>query len=982
MVLLAAPSTAMAANREWSTRVWQTDDGLLDNYVNSIVQGPDNYLWLVTPIGLVQFDGENFFPFPIEDFTGPAASHVRVMLRGRTGVLWMASDGGTVIGLKPDFSMVSLPEKLPVHVPTDLAEDLEGGLWLGYSDAVYRVNEGHLTKLDAGEGLPPGPLHSLLTDGAGNIWLAKGDQICLFKNGTFFKIAGATGLRKMAAGHANTVWFDEGSHLYSCDNGGHVQDHGAFQNSAAATEALLEDRAGGVWIGTDGNGLIYYHNSTFERIETSHSAILGLAEDREGNIWAGTGGAGLDRISLSGVRLEAMENNQVLSQIQSICQDSQGTLWGATRNGNLASRTGEGWKTVFTNAPFAGKVSCVASDRAAIWIGARNGKLFRLVNTNCLLWENNAAEGGVRGLLATADGDVWIAGEKALQCVRGRQLWTVSLPPRVQRIYAIGQDASGTVWLGANGILVQVDGQNFTTKMFYLQMSDRPICCLDGTADGSLWIGSRGGGLIRFKDGHFSRIGVEQGLFDNYISQMIADGHGWMWFGANHGIFKVRLTELEHAMDDRSVMLRPVIYGKNEGLASQEAVFSTAPPNVLPNGILGNDGTVWMLMHAGVVVANPSILPQDPAPPPALLTRLVMDDQTLASYGGVAATQQVVNLQKLNVPLHLPPSYRHLEFDFTAVHLSDPENVHIRYQLSGFDTHWIDSEGVRSASYSRLTAGNYEFHVEACIGDGPWSQAPATLALIVDPFFWQTWWFQFGAVLLFTLSVIALVRYISFRRLRWKLQLAEQQAAVERERGRIARDIHDDLGNRLTKIQLLTGLAQKDRTTLEKAIAHVRQIALTTRQATDALDEIVWAINPRNDTLPHLINYLGQFAVDFLRTAGIRCRVDLPPHPAARPVAAEVRHNLFLVIKESLNNIVHHANATEVFLSIHAGGESLSVVVQDNGRGFNGEVKNNEADGLENMRRRIAEIGGHLQIESEPGKGTRISFDGQWLERN
>jgi signal transduction histidine kinase len=226
-----------------------------------------------------------------------------------------------------------------------------------------------------------------------------------------------------------------------------------------------------------------------------------------------------------------------------------------------------------------------------------------------------------------------------------------------------------------------------------------------------------------------------------------------------------------------------------------------------------------------------------------------------------------------------------------------------------------------------------------------------------------------------------MVRYISFRRLHLKLRVAEQQAAIERERGRIARDIHDDLGNRLTKIQLLTGLAQRDRTTLDKTIAQVRQISSTARQATDALDEIVWAINPHNDTLPHLINYLGQFAVEFLRAAGIRCRVDLPDHPPAKSVSAEVRHNLFLAIKESLNNIVRHANATEVSLIVLVTDESISVIIEDNGCGFNGEVKSNGADGLENMRQRMVEIGGQFQIKSTPGTGTWVSFNGPWLDK-
>jgi signal transduction histidine kinase len=171
---------------------------------------------------------------------------------------------------------------------------------------------------------------------------------------------------------------------------------------------------------------------------------------------------------------------------------------------------------------------------------------------------------------------------------------------------------------------------------------------------------------------------------------------------------------------------------------------------------------------------------------------------------------------------------------------------------------------------------------------------------------------------------------------------------------------------------LLSGLAVRDRDSADRTAAHVEQISSTVRQATDALDEIVWAINPQNDTLPHLVNYLGQFAVEFLRTANIRCRADLPDHPPHEPVPADVRHNLFLIMKESLNNIVRHAAATEVSLRVGVDDGSVTLIVEDNGRGFEEESLRDGANGLRNMRQRCGEIGGELQITSTPGKGTKV----------
>jgi signal transduction histidine kinase/ligand-binding sensor domain-containing protein len=983
--ILAVFSVQASTNAEWFTRVWQTDDGLLNNNINAMVQGRDDYLWMVTPVSLMRFDGVNFSTFPVEDFTGSIEPHnIRNIFYSRTGVLWIIPNLGRMIGLNPDFSIVTLPKNgLPKGAPWVVAETPDGSLWLGYSSAIYRVKDGQVTQFNARDGVPADGAPSLTSDGAGNLWLIKGNQICIFGAGQFQLVTHMQGIQCMTASQTNAIWLVAHAHLFKCDANGKLQNFGEFQDTAAANaETLLEDHSGAVWIGTDGNGLFRYSNSGFERVRASHSCILSLMEDHEGNVWVGTGGGGLDRISLSAVKLEVMGNNEVLSQIQSICQDTNGTLWGATLDRMLVSRIDGTWTTVFTNAAFAGNVRCVAANpEGGIWIGTQNGKLFRLLGTNYVTFDqgSNAANGSINAMLLTDAGDLWLLRRGLLQCLHDGHIRTVDSTRRGLRFSAITEDTAGNIWVGANGVVLRFDGKNFVDESPYLSVSNHTVCCLYATPDGSVWISCGGLGLIRFKDNQVAQIGIEQGLFNNYISQMALDNDGWFWFGSDRGVFKIRKQDLEQAMANHNIRLHPIVYGRNEGLASLEAIFSTASPFVHPRAIRTQDGRVWLLMHTGIVVANSNVLPENTAPPSVLLTQIAVDGQVIASYGGLAPTQTVVNLKTLATPLNLPPGYRHLEFDFTAFHFREPENIHFRYQLVGFDNDWIDSGTERFANYSRLTSGNYQFHVEACIGDGPWSEAPAALALTVAPFFWQTWWFRLGMGFLAISVVAMIVRYISFRQLRMRLRAVEQQAAIERERGRIARDIHDDLGNRLTKIELLTGLAQRDHSAPDKTVSHIQHISSTARQATNALDEIVWAINPSNDTLPHLINYLGQFAVEFLRTASIRYRVDLPDTPPSKSVSSEVRHNLFLVVKESLNNIVRHAGATEASMVILVTDQSVTVIVEDNGRGFDDVAKNGEVNGLKNMRQRMVEIGGEFELKTIPGAGTRLSFSGPWL---
>jgi signal transduction histidine kinase len=219
-------------------------------------------------------------------------------------------------------------------------------------------------------------------------------------------------------------------------------------------------------------------------------------------------------------------------------------------------------------------------------------------------------------------------------------------------------------------------------------------------------------------------------------------------------------------------------------------------------------------------------------------------------------------------------------------------------------------------------------------------------------------------------TVAGIVRHTATRRLHLQMEQLERRQAIERERSRIAKDIHDDLGASLTLIAVLGDLAKK-----EKTGERIEKMSSTAREAVKSLDEIVWAVNPRNDTLSHLVDYTGQFATDYLRDAGIRCLLDVPEQMPAREVPANVRHNVFLVVKEALQNIVKHAHATEVWLHVNASGNGLRIAVEDNGCGFDKAPEDAWADGLRNMRQRLAEVGGECRIQSDVGKGTTISVE-------
>jgi signal transduction histidine kinase len=241
------------------------------------------------------------------------------------------------------------------------------------------------------------------------------------------------------------------------------------------------------------------------------------------------------------------------------------------------------------------------------------------------------------------------------------------------------------------------------------------------------------------------------------------------------------------------------------------------------------------------------------------------------------------------------------------------------------------------------------------------------------PHFWQTWWFIGLALLSAGVAIAITVRGIEKVKVRRRFERQEQAHAVELERARIARDFHDDLGACLSHMIVLSELVKVDKAQPSEIEIHAAKIGSTARKAVQGLGTIVWAVNPRNDTLDSLVQYISQYAYDFCEAPQIACHLDLPTEVPPIPLTAEIRHNLFMVVKEALNNVLKHSCASEVHLRLTLQDAVLEIQVEDNGCGFETNTTSGSGrSGLTNMRQRTKMIGALLFIESQPGKGTSI----------
>ena len=675
------------------------------------------------------------------------------------------------------------------------------------------------------------------------------------------------------------------------------------------------------------------------------------------------------------VQLEGPESGLPLGGVLSVCQAPDGSKWAAATDGALMTQVNGVWQ----RAPFWGHefATCVTCDVAgALWIGTRGRHLYRWNDGTLTTWgvDEGLQPHTVTALFVGATGDVWVgsASPTNIQYLRNDKIFNISIPEGNGQVCAILEDHKGNIWFGRTGKggLFRVTGD----KVFSVALPNayNPVHALYLADDGAVWAACYATGLARVKDGHLTMIAAAQGLYDDHISQMVPDHRGWLWLGSDHGVFRLGEKQLNDVADGRNSRVQSVHYGGDEGLPLLQAKYGYSP-----NSMLDADGRLEMAMASNLVSISPMNVPEQVPPPPLQIERVMLDDQVVAAYGSILPVTGSLDLAKHD-EIRIPSNYRQLQIEFTALSFLAPSNVHFEYQLRGTENRWTDGDPDRRAPYPRLPPGDYQFVVRASNSNGVWNEAGTSIAFTVMPALWQRWWFIPAAVLVFGALIATLARYVSLRRIRARLRLLEHQTAVARERSRIARDLHDDLGARLTNIIMLTERSLRESNHVNSTGELVRHVATGVRQAIKSLDETVWAVNPRNDTLPHMINYIGQSSVEYLRTANIRCRVRLLENSPEREISSEIRHNVLLVVKEALNNIVRHARATEVVIGVSIEQKMIRLTIEDNGQGFTTVSDDAFADGLRNMRERMHDIDGTCEITSGAGAGTRISLYFPW----
>jgi signal transduction histidine kinase/streptogramin lyase len=600
-----------------------------------------------------------------------------------------------------------------------------------------------------------------------------------------------------------------------------------------------------------------------------------------------------------------------------------------------------------------------------IWVGTRGEGLFQF-QTNHFQAASGADILGqqIFALLEDHAGQLWVGTQNGLARWNGQdwKIYTTHDGLSENIVRALAEDAEGNLWIGteSQGLNFFKAGKFISFQATGNGLPGNDISCLYLDPDGVLWVGTSGHGLARFYKGKWTRYSTDNGLASNSIDYIIEDGTGCLWIGSNAGLMRIQKQSLNEFASGTANLISCRTYVETDGLPTRECSAGSQPA-----ACRTRDGRLWFPTTKGLVSVNPADLKPNRRPP------LVMIESVL-----VGGREQKTNrfspawLQSVMVP----PGHEQLEIHYTALNFPAPREVQFKYRLEGHETAWTEAGDTRVAYYNKLPPGNYRFHVIACNEDRVWNETGDAVEVTVQPQFWQTWWFRAAVILCLVGTVVAVVRYLSTQKLRRRLQLLEQQEALEKERSRIARDLHDQLGANLTQVALLSEMAEADKHSPAEIESHAQQISQTARETTRSLDEIVWAVNPSNDTLEGLTNYVCKYAQEYLALAGLRYRAEVPAQLPAITIPPEVRHNIFLAFKEAVNNVVKHAQASEVRVRLQLQPGNFELSIEDNGRGMGGRDANatQARNGLRNMRKRMEDIHGEFSINPGTGGGTIV----------
>lgn len=976
-------------------------EGLTSGKVRSIMQDRSGFIYLCTTAGIERFDGYSLSHFLFHgnpELSALMNQETRACLQDKQGNFWIATDFNGLFEYNPKTGEAHryLQDEQPALYLIDAILDNKGEhLLLATNRGIVRFG---LLDKKVQFLLKDEFFLTVFEDNTGGIWAGSLTNNVYLLDPLTNKITswlqnGKNGRKSFPGYYCRSIAQDlNGDMLFAADNGLFRMDikttkiKGYFNNANSPysypggnVSDILVDSRGQLWLGTFGSGLVFFDRQqerfyNYQRKKGMLGSLAGnniecMFEDDAGQIWVGDHSQGVSYFNGKTDFIRAIQVDEksadplMLRQINCLFT-SNGTLWIGLPSGmaSYSNTTGQFKQFPLGKTPFAAYKEVTALLKLPsgdLLAGTSSGVLkFNPVSGKYAVFlpDSLHIHSSILSMMLEGDSAVWISTTDA-------KLWRINLnKAKVRRFEqenkipiraecnAMFQTSSGRLCFGSYGGFCEY---NVVLDSFipnhvpgYWSEEGNAVAEIGEDSFGTVWIARYGGGLDAYepKSRRYRHFGLKDGLPDLFCITLQRDNYGRFWVGTENGL--VVFNSLCNVFDP-TVKLGFKVFQTSDGIVSNQVSSSATLQH-------GSQQLLYFGADDGMTEVRPGKLEFNNRPPiPSLTAFYLFNRPLIPSKDGI-----------LKLPIEetkeitLPPKQNFFTLEFSALNLLSPEKNRYRYLLEGYDPVWVEAGNRHSATYTNVPPGSYTFRVEAFNSDGISSKLPLIMKISVLPAWYQTWWFS-GLVL----GAFLLSAYGYFR---WR---SGQLRKMEALRQSIAADLHDEVGASLTSIQILAQLARhhdpaRSSEALEKLPEQVRHTAASLR-------EIVWNINPKNTNLALLISELSRYAGEVFEKMDIHYTLNVDEFPETASLDMVARQHLLRIFKESLNNITKHSQADMAVVEFKIEKNELVLTVRDNGRGFDPATVR-RGNGLDNMQKRTAAVGGRLSLRSSLGEGTQI----------
>jgi signal transduction histidine kinase/ligand-binding sensor domain-containing protein len=970
------------------------EDGLSQSSVNYIFQDAHGFMWFATGDGLDRYDGKEFTVYKSR-FNDTLSANPKdrninsVIFEDRQGKLWMSTDAGIsffdprhkkfkiVLGkyVQPNTAimLVKNGDSIVAGVPQDGLYSINVNN-LGYTRQPFsdkwQVNMVAVSNIFSG------------VYARGGMWIAD-------KSGLLFHDRGGTDKRMFINDQLNGMTLLHDGRLLLCAaDGVFVYDIAtnssrfiSIKNNAAKEplqwRSVAEDsNTHTVYLGAINSNIICKLNigtTSQEFIKCSNSNINCLFIDRSQNLWVGTEGGGACKIDIKQPKFSCYtpvteagnERNGLM--VNGIYRDDSGNIWMGSFNRGVVTYDPSSLNLKKVPIPFSTgeHISVILKDSSnnivvtienkIFWLDARSRKIVRQVRLPRLIssspcdptifalieWKKNHYLAGTNiGLYPVVYDHGTISA-----CVPYSFRFTLT-NTWTYNFYRAGD---GSIYVGKRSGFAKIRmSQDSVMQVLDEGFEHRAIRHFyKSSMYHVLWLASEQG-LIAYNETtkQYRVFDEGAGLANSHVYAILPQDDSTLWISTNSGIARVKVNY----GNSKDIKVKFTCYTSQDGLQSNE--FNTG------SYFKCTDGTMIFGGIAGINWFRPDKITSNPYKPRIALAAIAINDSIYATDTAFYITS-----------LDLPYNRNTLSFSLRALEYTNPDRNQFAYKLNGLDKDWVYTTNDK-VRYAALPPGSYNFLVKASNNEGAWNDTPLNIHIVVHPPYWNTWWFRAALAMLVTLSVYWVGKYYIKQKIRAKTIELEKQQALNMERLRISKDVHDDLGSGLSKISLMAEIAQKRVNGNEMLGKDIKHISTMSKELVENMRDLIWVLNPENTTLDQLIARLREYCAEYLENMSLEVALDFPDNVPVKIISREVQRNIFLTVKEAINNSVKHADACMITVTAKLDTAAVTISVSDNGNGFDISLLKGRGNGLRNMRQRIELIGGCFDISSVHGRTT------------